>query len=200
MSATSACVRSSLPRWRCETTTSSSKPACRPLNAKAKSASCSCCRMESRSISGKSFSIRASPAGPSDSNVTFARWGRNISEWSIVPIEGELSAENNERDFEVNVTRSDIKILLADEFPSWEYRYLTQLFRRDAKVQCDELLFRPRMIATGRREESKSFPDHGRRMGPIRRGDARRRSQRTFAGRRSGIAGRRICSIEAGRW
>ncbi len=77
---------------------------------------------------------------------------------AIEPIEGELSTENNQRDFEVNVTRSDIKILLADEFPRWEYRYLTQLFRRDDKVQCDELLFRPRMIATGRREEAKSFP------------------------------------------
>ena len=77
---------------------------------------------------------------------------------AVVPIEGELTADNNERDFEVNVTRNDIKILLADEFPRWEYRYLTQLFRRDSKVECDELLFHPRMIATGRREESKSVP------------------------------------------
>src|SRR5207302_729410 len=76
----------------------------------------------------------------------------------IEPVEGELSSDNNERDFEVNVTRNDIKILLADEFPRWEYRYLTQLFRRDDKVQCDELLFRPRIIATGRREASKSVP------------------------------------------
>jgi len=77
---------------------------------------------------------------------------------AVVPIEGELTADNNERDFEVNVTRNDIKILLADEFPRWEYRYLTQLFRRDSKVECDELLFHPRMIATGRREDSKSVP------------------------------------------
>lgn len=77
---------------------------------------------------------------------------------AVVPIEGELTADNNERDFEVNVTRNDIKILLADEFPRWEYRYLTQLFRRDSKVECDELLFHPRMIATGHREESKSVP------------------------------------------
>jgi hypothetical protein len=77
---------------------------------------------------------------------------------SVVPIEGELTADNNIRDFEVNVTRNDIKILLADEFPRWEYRYLTQLFRRDSKVECDELLFHPRLIATGHREESKSVP------------------------------------------
>ena len=76
----------------------------------------------------------------------------------IAPVEGEVTADNNERDFEVNVTRNDIKILLADEFPRWEYRYLTQLFRRDSKVECDELLFHPRMIATGRRETAKSLP------------------------------------------
>jgi hypothetical protein len=77
---------------------------------------------------------------------------------AVVPLEGELTADNNARDFEVNVTRNDIKILLADEFPRWEYRYLTQLFRRDSKVVCDELLFHPRVIATGHREESKSVP------------------------------------------
>jgi hypothetical protein len=77
---------------------------------------------------------------------------------AVVPIEGELTEDNNAREFEVNVTRNDIKLLLVDEFPRWEYRYLTQLFRRDSKVICDELLFHPRMIATGERAESKSVP------------------------------------------
>ncbi|MEZ6125244.1 MAG: hypothetical protein R3C49_19015 [Planctomycetaceae bacterium] len=77
---------------------------------------------------------------------------------SITPLSGELTEQNNFDDFEVNVTRSDIKLLLADELPRWEYRYLAQLFRRDPKVECDELLFRPRMIATGHRQESQTFP------------------------------------------
>jgi hypothetical protein len=77
---------------------------------------------------------------------------------AIAPIAGEATPENNYRDFEVQVTRSDIKLLLADELPRWEYRYLAQLFRRDPKVECDELLFHPRLIATGRRQESGSFP------------------------------------------
>jgi hypothetical protein len=76
----------------------------------------------------------------------------------VAPLDGEASEENNFDHFEVNVTRSQIKVLLADELPRWEYRYLAQLFRRDAKVQCDELLFRPRALATGRREASKAFP------------------------------------------
>lgn len=74
------------------------------------------------------------------------------------PLEGEMTERNNYNDFEVNVTRSDIKVLLADEASRWEHRYLTHLFRRDPKIECDELQFQPRLIATGRRESSGTFP------------------------------------------
>ncbi|MCA9084358.1 MAG: hypothetical protein KDA81_09900 [Planctomycetaceae bacterium] len=84
--------------------------------------------------------------------------GNQTFQVAVVPVEGELTEDNNYDDFEVNVTRSDIKLLLSDELPRWEYRYLAQLFRRDNKIECDELLFQPRMIATGRRQESQSFP------------------------------------------
>jgi len=76
----------------------------------------------------------------------------------VAPLDGEWSTENNFDQFEVNVTRDHISVLLADELPRWEFRYLAQLFRRDAKVECDELLFRPRQVATGHRAESKSLP------------------------------------------
>jgi hypothetical protein len=76
----------------------------------------------------------------------------------VVPLEGELSEGNNFKQFEVNVTRNTIKLLVADEMPRWEYRYLTQLFRRDQNVECDELLFHPRIIATGERKEAQGFP------------------------------------------
>lgn len=76
----------------------------------------------------------------------------------LTPITDELTTENNTREVDVNVTRNDLKILIADEFPRWEYRYLTQLFRRDSKMVCDELLFHPRLIATGQREASRTLP------------------------------------------
>lgn len=76
----------------------------------------------------------------------------------VVPLEGELTEDNNFDQFEVNVTRNRIDVLLAEGISRWEYRYLSQLFRRDRKVDCDELLFRPRIKATGRRKESQSFP------------------------------------------
>ena len=77
---------------------------------------------------------------------------------NLVPLDGEATTANNATEIAVNVTRSDIKVLLADELPRWEYRYLSQLFRRDPKVEVDTLLFRPRTIATGRREASGRFP------------------------------------------
>ena len=93
------------------------------------------------------------------------RFDRKLSEVGLqrftvvtMPLDRELSALNNRSDFEVNVTRSEIKILLADEMPRWEFRYLAQLFRRDPKIDLDEMLFHPRLIATGRRQESKTFP------------------------------------------
>ena len=91
-------------------------------------------------------------------DVQLADLGRHEFIARIVPIPGERSIDNNSKTFEVTVTRSKIGVLLSDELPRWEYRYLAQLFRRDTKIQCDELLFQPRMIATGDREQSQSFP------------------------------------------
>ncbi|MCG6155917.1 hypothetical protein [Rubinisphaera margarita] len=84
--------------------------------------------------------------------------GNQTFQIAVTPLEAEATEENNYSEFDVNVTRNDLKVLLADEMPRWEYRYLTQLFRRDAKIECDELLFHPRVIATGRRAETQSLP------------------------------------------
>lgn len=77
---------------------------------------------------------------------------------AVQGVRGELTTENNFDEFDVNVTRSEIKVLIADESPRWEYRYLAQLFRRDDKVDCDELLFHPRMVATGHRAATETVP------------------------------------------
>jgi len=91
-------------------------------------------------------------------NTKLTEVGLHRFQVRVVPLEAELTEENNFDQFEVNVTQNHIDLLVSDEMPRWEYRYLAQLFRRDPKLACDELLFRPRLIATGRRQESKSFP------------------------------------------
>ncbi|MGB7342978.1 MAG: hypothetical protein WBD20_02085 [Pirellulaceae bacterium] len=94
--------------------------------------------------------------------VRFQRRVSEIGETSlsvaIDPIDGEMTEANNLQKIAINVTRNQIKVLLADEMPRWEFRYLAQLFRRDSKVECDEMLFRPRLIATGDRAASRTFP------------------------------------------
>ena len=36
-----------------------------------------------------------------------------------------------------------IRVLLADDLPRWEFRYLTMLFKRDKHVEFDQLIFEP---------------------------------------------------------
>ncbi len=104
---------------------------------------------------------------PLDSNYATrrVRFDRKLSEVGlqrfsiqVSPLDRELSDLNNRSDFEVNVTRSEIKILLADDRPRWEFHYLKRLFQRDPKIELDEMLFHPRLVATGRRQTSKTFP------------------------------------------
>ncbi|QDT12926.1 hypothetical protein [Planctomycetes bacterium K23_9] len=94
--------------------------------------------------------------------IRFQRRVSEIGEASlsvvVSGVDGEMTQTNNLRKVIVNVTRNQIKVLLADEMPRWEFRYLAQLFRRDPKVECDEMLFRPRLIATGDRQSSRTFP------------------------------------------
>jgi len=87
-----------------------------------------------------------------------AEIGQTSFQISVSGLDGEMTAANNLHNVGISVTRNQIKVLLADEAPRWEYRYLAQLFRRDAKIQCDEMLFHPRLIATGKRESSRTFP------------------------------------------
>ena len=77
---------------------------------------------------------------------------------AVEPLDAEMTTENYFDEIEINVMRSDIKVLLADELPRWEYRYLAQLFRRDQKVVGDEFLYRPRDDRDRSTEESGSFP------------------------------------------
>jgi hypothetical protein len=91
-------------------------------------------------------------------NARISDVGMQTFQLRVVPLEGELSEENNFEQFQVNVTRNHISVLLADGLPRWEYRYLAHLFRRDQNVQCDELLFQPREIATGSPDKRAAFP------------------------------------------
>ena len=64
------------------------------------------------------------------------------------PVEGEEFPENNEWTLDVAVSDDRTNVLLADDFPRWEFRYLRNLFYgRDKSVHLQEYLVHPDKVA-----------------------------------------------------
>lgn len=82
-----------------------------------------------------------------DGRVSFhwkaADLGRHVLKVRAVPLAHEQSLDNNEAQAEVEVMENTIRLLLADDLPRWEFRYLTMLFKRDKHVEFDQLIFEP---------------------------------------------------------
>ena len=86
-----------------------------------------------------------------DKRVQF-RWpaaqlGRHTLSVRVVPISKERTEENNLAKSDVLVMEDKIHVLVADNFPRWETRYLLNLFKRDDRVVFDQLLFEPQPVA-----------------------------------------------------
>jgi len=75
--------------------------------------------------------------------------GRHQYALNVAPLKGEAGAANNTASFGVDVIDASLKILVADDLPRWEYRYLLRLFERDKRVQFEQLLFQPTERASG---------------------------------------------------
>lgn len=66
----------------------------------------------------------------------------------IKALEGERFSENNGWDFETSVTDARTNVLLIDQHPRWEFRYLRNLFYgRDKSVHLQWLLLNPDRIS-----------------------------------------------------
>ncbi len=66
----------------------------------------------------------------------------------VTNLEGELFADNNERQLDVAVSDDRTNVLLVDGRPRWEYRYLRNLFYgRDKSVHLQDWLVHPDSIA-----------------------------------------------------
>ena len=62
----------------------------------------------------------------------------------IDPVEGELFPNNNEWNFDVAVSDDRTNVLIVDDRPRWEFRYLRNLFdSRDKSVHLQYLLLHP---------------------------------------------------------
>lgn len=70
-----------------------------------------------------------------------------------------LIAENNEISMPISVRREQLKVLIIESYPRWEYRYLRNALERDIGVELTCLLFHPGLPEVGGgRDYIKSFP------------------------------------------
>lgn len=95
-----------------------------------------------------------------DSRVQL-RWkaaslGKQTLSLRVVPVSDERTEENNSAKADIHVMEDKIRVLVADNFPRWETRYLLNLFRRDDRIAFEQLLFEPHP-ATGE-SARRAFP------------------------------------------
>ena len=69
--------------------------------------------------------------------------GRHTLQVRVLPVPRELTLDNNQAQVEVEVMEDVIKVLVADDLPRWEFRYIVNLFKRDKHVAFEQLLFEP---------------------------------------------------------
>ena len=67
----------------------------------------------------------------------------------VIPLSDEASLNNNEETVTVDVIEDVINVLLADNSPRWEFRFLSNLFERDQHIQHHQLIFHPNPAGTG---------------------------------------------------
>jgi hypothetical protein len=86
-------------------------------------------------------------SGVFDTHVRL-RWkasklGKQTLSVRVLPVSGERDEENNTAKADIQVMEEKVRVLVADNFPRWETRYLLNLFKRDERVTFEQLLFEP---------------------------------------------------------
>ena len=72
-----------------------------------------------------------------------AALGKHSLAFRVALISEERTEENNAAKADIHVMEAKIRVLVADNFPRWETRYLINLFKRDDRVEFEQLLFEP---------------------------------------------------------
>ena len=78
----------------------------------------------------------------------------------ITPDAEELIPENNEISAPIAIREEQLRVLVIESYPRWEYRYLRNALERDPGVEVTCLLFHPELPSVGGgRTYIKRFPD-----------------------------------------
>jgi hypothetical protein len=86
--------------------------------------------------------------------------GRREFKLQIPEIVNEQSSDNNLAAVGVDVADAVMRLLVADGRARWEHQYIVNLFKRQERVEFDQLSFAPRPTGTGRRESTHQFPQN----------------------------------------
>jgi uncharacterized membrane protein len=62
---------------------------------------------------------------------------------SVPKTGGERNVDNNKIEADLDVRREQLRVLVIESFPRWEYRYLRNALQRDPGVEVNTLLFHP---------------------------------------------------------
>ncbi len=77
-----------------------------------------------------------------------------------VPLQpDELRPDNNRQEFQISARRENLRVLVVESLPRWEYRYLRNALSRDPGVDVSCLLFHPGLGPGDGVDYIGSFPD-----------------------------------------
>lgn len=68
---------------------------------------------------------------------------------TVPPIEGVRNPEGKSMEASLPVRKEDLKVLVIESYPRWEYRYLRNALQRDPGVEVNTLLFQPDLGTPG---------------------------------------------------
>lgn len=95
--------------------------------------------------------VRIAPMGRTES---FVEWtpeevGDYTLEVTVPSHPEEVILDNNQRSTRIAIRQEQLRVLLVESAPRWEYRYLRNALSRDPGVQLSCLLFHPGLSKTG---------------------------------------------------
>ncbi|MGH8527033.1 MAG: hypothetical protein ACREXY_23360, partial [Gammaproteobacteria bacterium] len=76
-----------------------------------------------------------------------AKLGKHTLSFRVTPVTKERTEENNAAKADVHVMEDKIRVLVADNFPRWETRYLLNIFKRDDRIAFEQMVFEPQPTA-----------------------------------------------------
>ncbi len=82
-------------------------------------------------------------------------------ELNVRPVAGEAVAQNNAQRLRVTVKKDRLNVLVVDQQPRWEYRYLTNYLERDRRVKLQKILLEPaEILGVDRPPPVTAFPEN----------------------------------------